>query len=185
MSPASRCTMPPRKATSTGCLSCSIAQVLTSTKQTQVCEQARSSALVWSWRFALSLHFALSFCPADGWSPLQEAAARHYEDVCKALVDAGANLDHQNNGVRISLLSLSCAARSTAVAVATHCAEVVADVSFDSSFTPDGWTPLHEAAARGLMDTTRLLVEHGANLEMKNKGRSAAFASRRTAVRVR
>ena len=38
------------------------------------------------------------FCLADGWSPLQEAAARHYEDVCKALVDAGANLDHQNNG---------------------------------------------------------------------------------------
>jgi len=37
-------------------------------------------------------------------------------------------------------------------------------------FTADGWTPLHEAAARGLMDTTRLLVEHGANLEIKNKG---------------
>ena len=34
----------------------------------------------------------------------------------------------------------------------------------------DGWTPLHEAAARGLMDTTRLLVEHGARLDIKNKG---------------
>ena len=36
----------------------------------------------------------------------------------------------------------------------------------------DGWTPLHEAAARGLMDTTRLLVDHGADLAVKNKGPS-------------
>ena len=62
---------------------------------------------------------------------------------------------------------------STAHAAATHCAEV-ADPSRDSSFSPDGWTPLHEAAARGLMDTTRLLVEHGANLEIQNKGENAA-----------
>ena len=40
----------------------------------------------------------------------------------------------------------------------------------DAPTCDDGWTPLHEAAARGLMDTTRLLVEHGARLDIKNKG---------------
>eukprot|EP01047_Picozoa_sp_COSAG01_P051990 COSAG01_NODE_5419_length_4274_cov_5.445509_6_plen_179_part_00 len=34
---------------------------------------------------------------AAGWSPLQEAAARHFEEVCELLVKHGANLDHQNN----------------------------------------------------------------------------------------
>ena len=99
---------------------------------------------------------------ADGWTPLQEAAARHYEDVCKALVDAGANLDHQNNDGWTPLHE--AAARGlmdTTRLLVEHGASLKVK-------NKDGDTALHVAASHHMAEAVAYLLEKGADPDEMN-----------------
>jgi ankyrin repeat protein len=98
----------------------------------------------------------------DGWTPLQEAAARHYEQVCKALVDAGANLDHQNKDGWTPLHE--AAARGlmdTTRLLVEHGASLIIK-------TKDGDTALHVAASHHMAEAVKYLLANGADPNAMN-----------------
>jgi ankyrin repeat protein len=119
-------------------------------------------------------------------SPLITALAFGFKDAARTLIDRGAPIDTlaaaaglgRIDDMRKMLPSATAADRHRALALAsqlgqTEALNILLDADEDPNrYNPPGThahsTPLHQAIAHGHLDTVRLLVEHGARLDIRD-----------------
>jgi ankyrin repeat protein len=104
---------------------------------------------------------------ADWLSAVTQARYRGHDDIVDALLDAEPELD---------------VFEAAAVGRIERVRELLeSDPALVSALSPDGFTPLHEAAQNGDVALTRLLLERGADREQaaEDGGRAADFAAAR------
>ena len=101
----------------------------------------------------------------DGGSPLHAAVQSGHLEIVQKLIKYKANINAQN---RIGWTPLYIASRLVQpnIDVIQTLLWYGVDVNAQAK---DGTTALHEASAFGTAEVVRLLLEHGANAEMKNK----------------
>ena len=92
-----------------------------------------------------------------GWTALHLAISNDHLDIAQLLVQAGADIDIQTN-VRTYLMFIYAVYRH----VDTH-------ICYHIGILQDGETALHCASSNGHLDIAQLLVQAGANIDLKNK----------------
>jgi len=102
----------------------------------------------------------------DGYTCLMIAAYNGHLDICRLLVDKGAQVTVKD---RTGWTPLHCAAEQGHVEIVRllcdHGAYVEARA--DRIWSSTGWTPLHYAAEQGHVEIVRLLCNHGADFEAR------------------
>jgi hypothetical protein len=100
-----------------------------------------------------------------GWSPLCLALKKENLGVAKLLLKAGANRDQTSINLMNELLCkviLESPSRSEIIELI----DMGADVNY---FNQDGLTPLHLALQKGSIARVKLLLKHGANMNITSK----------------
>lgn len=108
----------------------------------------------------------------DNWgrTPLMIASDRGRDSCVELLLKAGADCDDKfNDGHETPLYFASARNHPSTVSVL-----LAAGASVDSA-SNDGWTPLMEATHFGYSAVVRLLLDGGANIELKNIHGQTAF----------
>ena len=115
-------------------------------------------------RSLLQQHVDVNTPQADGATPLAWAA--HWDDLETAdlLIRAGANVNAANS-YGVTPLSLACTNQSTAMV------EKLLKAGADPNRAPTGIPVIMTAARTGSMDTVKLLLAHGANVNAKESAR--------------
>ncbi|KAF4460127.1 ankyrin repeat [Fusarium albosuccineum] len=102
-----------------------------------------------------------------GETPLQQAAEGGHSDIVQFLVEQGPSMSNQDSGGSSSEMCYS-----PYWAFQKYCAEVVrvlVEKGVDAQARGKcGWSPLHLAAARGMVNGAKVLLEKKADLELKN-----------------
>jgi ankyrin repeat protein len=102
---------------------------------------------------------------ADGFTPLGLGAYFGHEDVVRALLERGADVNvASKNAFRVAPLHSSVARRSAPIS--RLLVENGADVNARQQ---GGYTPLHEAAQNGDDEIVDLLLEHGADVSVRTE----------------
>jgi ankyrin repeat protein len=112
---------------------------------------------------------------ADGFTPLGLAAFFGHKQVLNELITHGADVNiASNNSMKVCPLHSAVAHYNAPVAfqMAKSLLEHGAKVN---AVQMGGWTPLHEAAARGEVDLVKLLLQYGADKDMKNEDGTTAL----------
>jgi len=113
---------------------------------------------------------------ADGWSALHLAAAFGGPEATALLLTHGAHLHRFSRNALHNQPLHACVAISRNMETARILIAQGADVNMEQA---GGYTPLHQAAAAGLEDLTRLLLEAGANPASRcNQGKTPADYAR-------
>ncbi|MGC2398769.1 MAG: ankyrin repeat domain-containing protein [Acidobacteriaceae bacterium] len=97
---------------------------------------------------------------ADGWSALHLAAAFGGAEATSLLLTHGAHVHRFSRNALHNQPLHACVALSRNVETARILIDQGADVNMEQA---GGYTPLHQAAAAGLAEMTRMLLEAGAN----------------------
>lgn len=105
-------------------------------------------------------------CDEDSYFPLHVAASFSDARLCRLLVQLGADVNQKAGSLRETALHAAAGVRDP------KSADVV-DVLVKAGADPnvldkDGWTPLHTCAAFGCAQTARVLIEHGARVDLLN-----------------
>lgn len=101
---------------------------------------------------------------ADGESPLHMAVSRGATQTCRLLIDAGANVDHQDGKQRTPLLQAVVSAQYTPATAELAPMLLVAGANPNLA-DKDDETPLRLAAKLGLLETVTQLLDAGAEVE--------------------
>jgi len=114
----------------------------------------------------------------DGFGPLGLASFFNHDAVVRLLLARGARVDAaSSNGMRVMPLHSAAAARS--VLIARLLLERGAPVNARQGTSGLGFTPLMEAALNGQPEMVDLLLEHGADRNMRDdKGQTAGDYAR-------
>src|SRR6266446_1904508 len=114
----------------------------------------------------------------DGFGPLGLASFFDHEPVVRLLLERGARVDAaSSNDMRVMPLHSAAAARS--VPIARLLLERGASVNARQGTSGLGFAPLMEAALNGQAEMVDLLLEHGADLTMRDeKGHTAGDYAR-------
>jgi hypothetical protein len=112
-----------------------------------------------------------------GWSPLQCAANRGFLDIVQVLIDYGVDVSSHGDGDASATTPLHTASWGEYPGVVRFLLDHGADPNIRT--LGKNLTPLHFALQEGRIETARILVEHGANLEAEDwQGRTPlVFAS--------
>lgn len=115
----------------------------------------------------LDPHFDVNTQDMDGYTPLHFASAAS-ESQTFDVIRAGANLNAKSFNLRTPL---HCAARgrqSNIIAMLLHfSAETGQEIDINAADV-DGRTPLHDACRSGRPESVRLLLDAGANVQLKD-----------------
>jgi ankyrin repeat protein len=98
-----------------------------------------------------------------GWTPLHLAAIKGNEETARMLIDAGADLNLQDED---GYTPLNWAARVGKIEIVRMLIAAGADVNLQNE---DGWTPLHLAAFTGGLEIARMLIDAGANVNVQGE----------------
>jgi uncharacterized protein len=114
----------------------------------------------------------------DGFGPLGLASFFGHEHAVQVLLEHGARVDTaSSNGMHVMLLHSAAAAHS--VPIARLLLEHGAPVNARQGGSDFGFTPLMEAAYNGQVDMVEMLLQHGADLRLRDEeGRTAADHAR-------
>jgi uncharacterized protein len=112
----------------------------------------------------------------DGWAPLHLAAAFGGPQATALLLTHGAHLHRFSRNPMHNQPLHACIALSQNLETARLLIAQGADVNMEQA---GGYTPLHQAAAAGLEELTRMLLEAGANPECRcHQGKTPADYAR-------
>jgi uncharacterized protein len=113
---------------------------------------------------------------ADGWSPLHLAAAFGGPEATTLLLTHGAHVHRFSRNAMHNQPLHACIALGKNLETARILVDQGADVNMEQA---GGYTPLHQAAAAGLSDFTRILLEAGAKPEtVCHRGKTPADYAR-------
>jgi uncharacterized protein len=112
---------------------------------------------------------------ADGFTPLGLAAFFGHKQTLDLLITRGGDVNiASNNSMKVCPLHSAVAHHNAAIAF--QMAKVLLEHGAMVNATQmGGWTPLHEAAARGEVDLVSLLLQYGANATLKNDDGTTAL----------
>ena len=99
----------------------------------------------------------------DGWLPLHLAAHFGREEVARALLNKGAEVNARSTNA-LTNTALHAAAAGRAAGVAKLLVERGADVNARQH---SGWCPLHAAAQSGDVPLAKILIEGGADVSVR------------------
>lgn len=100
----------------------------------------------------------------EGHSSLQLASSKGWKEIVEILVGKGADVNVKDKRGATALHRAASLGRSAIVSALLSCPGI--DVSAADA---DGNTPLHLACEENHRNEARLLVQHGANLTLKNR----------------
>jgi hypothetical protein len=110
----------------------------------------------------------LHYVSANGVEDFRQKTPKNIVDVAKILIDAGAEVDAENNPGRGTTLGLVATSAPPAVAGVQI---VLLELLLDSGASPDGirggWNPLTAALANGRGDAAAYLAKRGAKLDLE------------------
>jgi ankyrin repeat protein len=106
----------------------------------------------------------------DHWTPLFNAASRGQAEIARMLLAYGARVDAKDN---IGNTPLAFAADNHAE-VAEILLAAGANVN-DRREPLDGWTPMFTAVGHNALDAMRVLIRHGADLDIRSNNGNTAF----------
>jgi uncharacterized protein len=113
---------------------------------------------------------------ADGWGPLHLAAAFGGPEATALLLTHGAHVHRFSRNPMHNQPLHACIALSQNAEIARLLIAQGADVNMEQA---GGYTPLHQAAAAGLVELTGILLDAGANPScVCNQGKTAADYAR-------
>jgi len=100
----------------------------------------------------------------DGWPPLHLAAFFGHRETAEALLDAGADVRAvaQNSEGNLAINAAAAGPRADRRPEIVRLL-IARGAAVDGRGSPDGHTPLHEAAFNGDLPLIRVLLEHGAD----------------------
>jgi len=112
----------------------------------------------------------------SGYTPLMFASEAGFYDVAQLLIDHGATIDGRRNSYGMTALFHAIKGRSETVA--RLLVERGADVNspMDSDNMHSGTTPLMFAAGYKSLPIVKLLIEHDANINARNKAGDTALS---------
>jgi uncharacterized protein len=115
-------------------------------------------------------------CSADGWAPLHLAAAFGGSKATALLLAHGAHVHRFSRNPMHNQPLHACIALSQDCDTVCLLIDQGADVNMEQA---GGYTPLHQAAAAGLEELTRILLEAGANpAKLCHQGKTPADYAR-------
>ena len=107
-----------------------------------------------------------------GWTKLSRAAFNGEHEECQRLIQAGADLNIQDNVYGVTALMVAAASEERSETV-TVLIQSGADLNIQDK---NGWTALILAAGDGHTETVTVLIQAGANLNIRdNNGQTALF----------
>ena len=113
---------------------------------------------------------------ADGWSPLHLAAGFGGPEATALLLKHGAHVHRFSHNAMHNQPLHACIALSRNLQTARILVAQGADVNMEQA---GGYTPLHQAAASGLVDITKMLLEAGAKPDIAcHRGKKPADYAR-------
>lgn len=102
----------------------------------------------------------------DGFTPLGLATYFANEEICKFLIESGANVNiPANNGFNVYPIHSSVAIKSYNITKMLIDAGAIINVKQQA-----GFTPLHAAAQQGDIEIIILLLEHNAEVDIRMEG---------------
>ncbi|XP_069700269.1 26S proteasome non-ATPase regulatory subunit 10-like [Periplaneta americana] len=107
---------------------------------------------------------------AGGFTPIQAAAAHGHLDMCRFLIESGANVNTYDSLAGLS--PLLAAAGKNYLDIATLLLDAGANVNAKNKFNK---TPLHIAAQKGHLEICRLLIERGAEVNTRDRDLNTAL----------
>jgi ankyrin repeat protein len=133
-------------------------------EQTPLHKTIRDGAIV---QFLLNKGADVNCQKDDLCTPLHLAVRGGHLKVARVLLEHGANFDLTDNMGKTPLYLLFDGGGNQATQLAQYLLEYGADVN---TRTMNGWTPLHKASFRGWIEISRILLDHGANVNAENQG---------------
>ncbi|XP_021912876.1 ankyrin repeat domain-containing protein 65-like isoform X2 [Zootermopsis nevadensis] len=107
---------------------------------------------------------------AGGFTPIQAAAVHGDIDMCRFLINAGANVNTHDSLTGLS--PLLAAAGKNYLDIATLLLDSGANVNTKNKFNK---TPLHIAAQKGHLEICQLLLERGAEVNIRDRDLNTAL----------
>ena len=106
-----------------------------------------------------------------GWSPLQTAADRGQDDVARELIAAGADVNFRSAKGYTAMYYAAKSKKASSRDIIKMLAVAGADVNARCN----GYYPLHMAADNGYYESVKLLLEYGANPNLRDKDNDSAL----------
>ncbi|HEV8147013.1 MAG TPA: ankyrin repeat domain-containing protein [Bryobacteraceae bacterium] len=110
----------------------------------------------------------LHYVSANGVEDFRQKTPKNIVDVAKILIDAGAEVDAENNpgrGTTVGLIATSYHPAAAGVQIALL--ELLLDSGASPDGLPSGWNPLTAALANGRGDAAAYLAKRGAKLDLE------------------